>query len=157
PLTAVALGPGHGTHQVLMTARDQAAGTLVVRREPLEEPFVPSGETLCGQRGPLFACGECATGGWHVAGGQGLGLPPRGRGGQVRGGAALQDDDARELRDHHAGGGPLWRLLVPPRPGGGRWGQRTCAWPVPANARAAAPSIPRGPRPRCVPTSSNTD
>jgi hypothetical protein len=31
-MTAVALVPGQGTHQVLMTARDHAAGTLVVRR-----------------------------------------------------------------------------------------------------------------------------
>jgi hypothetical protein len=38
----VALVPWQGSHQILMTARDHAAGALVVRREPVEDPFVPS-------------------------------------------------------------------------------------------------------------------
>ena len=38
--TAVALVPWQETHEVLMTARDQAAGALVVRREPWQETFV---------------------------------------------------------------------------------------------------------------------
>ena len=41
-MTAVALVPGQGSHQILMTARAHAAGALVVRRSPLEDPFVPS-------------------------------------------------------------------------------------------------------------------
>jgi len=116
-MTDVALVPGQGTHQVLMTARDHAAGTLVVRRSPLEEPFLPSGETLCCHRGPLLACGECETGGRHVEGGQILVLHPRERAGQGPVVAEPHDDDARELRDHHEGGGPLCRFLVPPRQG----------------------------------------
>src|SRR5262245_45137385 len=40
--TDVALVPWQGAHQILMTARDHAAGALVVRRYPLEDPFVPS-------------------------------------------------------------------------------------------------------------------
>jgi hypothetical protein len=45
-MTDGALVPGQGPHQVLMTARDHAAGTLVVRRSPREDTFLPSGETL---------------------------------------------------------------------------------------------------------------
>jgi hypothetical protein len=41
-MTEGALVPWHGSHQILMTARDHAAGALVVRRSPLENPFVPS-------------------------------------------------------------------------------------------------------------------
>jgi hypothetical protein len=37
----VALVPWQGTHQVLMPARDHTAGALVVRRSPLQDPFVP--------------------------------------------------------------------------------------------------------------------
>src|SRR5262249_38278994 len=43
-MTDIALIPGQGPHQVLMTARDHAAGALVVCRQPLEDVFLPSGE-----------------------------------------------------------------------------------------------------------------
>ena len=45
-MTHVALVPWQGPHQVLMTARDHAAGALVVRRQPVEDMFLPSGEAL---------------------------------------------------------------------------------------------------------------
>jgi len=45
-MTNVALVTRQGTHQVLMTARDHAAGALVVRRPPVEDMFLPSGEAL---------------------------------------------------------------------------------------------------------------
>jgi hypothetical protein len=41
-MTDVALVTRQGTHQVLMTTPDQAAGALVVHSEPLEELFLPS-------------------------------------------------------------------------------------------------------------------
>jgi hypothetical protein len=43
-MTDVALVPWQGTPQLLMTARDPAAGPLMVHRHPLEETFVPSCE-----------------------------------------------------------------------------------------------------------------
>src|SRR4029450_7233958 len=57
-LTDVALVPWHAPPQLLMTARDHAAGALVVRRSPWEDPLLPSGEALGCPRGPLFACGK---------------------------------------------------------------------------------------------------
>src|SRR5262247_4402157 len=42
-MTDIALVPGQSPHQVLMTARDHAAGALMVRRQPLEDMFLPSG------------------------------------------------------------------------------------------------------------------
>jgi hypothetical protein len=41
-MTNVALVTRQGTPQVLMTARDHAAGALVVRRQPVEDMFLPS-------------------------------------------------------------------------------------------------------------------
>jgi hypothetical protein len=66
----VALVPWHGSHQLLMTAREHAAGALVVCRSPWEERFLPAGEARCCQRGPLCAGGKRATGGRHLEGGQ---------------------------------------------------------------------------------------
>ena len=40
-MTDVAFVPWQGPHQVLMTARDDAAGALVVRREPLQDTLLP--------------------------------------------------------------------------------------------------------------------
>jgi len=116
-MTDMALVPCQGPHQVLMTARDHAASALMVRRQPVEDMFLPSGEALCCHRGPLLARGERETGRRHVEGCEILVLHPRERAGQVPVGTKLQDDHARELRDHHEGGGPLRRFLVPPRQG----------------------------------------
>lgn len=41
-LPPVALVLWHGSHAARMTAREHAAGALVVRRSPLPETFVPS-------------------------------------------------------------------------------------------------------------------
>jgi hypothetical protein len=41
-MTDVALVPWQGPHQILMTAREHASGALVVRRQPLEGPLLPS-------------------------------------------------------------------------------------------------------------------
>ena len=41
-MTDIALIPWQGPHEVLVTARDHASGALVVRRQPLEDTFVPS-------------------------------------------------------------------------------------------------------------------
>ena|SRR4249919_1281074 len=43
----------HGVHQVLRTTREHASGALVVRRSPLEETLLSSGEASCGHHGPL--------------------------------------------------------------------------------------------------------
>jgi hypothetical protein len=40
-MTDVALVPGQGPHQVLMTAPDHATGALVIRRSPLQDLFLP--------------------------------------------------------------------------------------------------------------------
>ena len=61
-MTHVALVPWQGPHQVLMTARDDASGALMIHRQPLEDMFLPSGEALCCHRSPLLACGERETG-----------------------------------------------------------------------------------------------
>ena len=82
-MTAIALVPGQSPHQVLMTARDHAAGALMVRRQPLEDLFVPSGEALGCHRGPLLAWGKREISHWHVKRGQILVLHPRERAGQV--------------------------------------------------------------------------
>jgi hypothetical protein len=116
-MTDVALVPWQGTHQVLMTARDYASGALMVRRQPLEDMFLPSGEALCCHRDLLLACGERETGRRHVERGQILVLHPRERAGQLPVGAELHDDYTRELRDHHKGRRPLRHFLVPPRQG----------------------------------------
>ena len=63
-MTAVALVRWHGSHQLLMTARDHAARALVVCRSPLEALFLPSGEALCGHRDPLLACGKESAKSW---------------------------------------------------------------------------------------------
>src|SRR5215471_11676955 len=116
-MTDSALVSGQSPHQILMTARDHAACALMVRRQPLKDMFVPSGEALGCHRGPLLACGKRETRRRHVKRGQILVLHPRKRAGQVPMGAALHDDHARELRDHHKGGRPLRCFLVPPRQG----------------------------------------
>ena len=72
-----------------MTARDHAAGALMVRRQPLEDPFLPSGEALGCHRYALLACGERETGHRHVEGGQILVLHPRERAGQLPVGTEL--------------------------------------------------------------------
>jgi len=79
--------------------------------------FLPSGEALCCHRGPLLACGERETGRRHVESGQILVLHPRERAGQVPIVAELYDDHPYKLRDHHEGGRPFRRFLVPPRQG----------------------------------------
>ena len=53
PMPAVPLVPGPGTPHVLLTAREPAAGALLVRRPPMEEVLVPSGEALGCHRAPL--------------------------------------------------------------------------------------------------------
>ena len=52
-MTDVPLVARQGPHQLLMTARDHAAGALVVRRSPVQDTFLPSGEALGCHRGPL--------------------------------------------------------------------------------------------------------
>jgi hypothetical protein len=41
-MTDVALVPGQGPHQVLMTAPEHATGALVVRPSPWQDPRLPS-------------------------------------------------------------------------------------------------------------------
>jgi hypothetical protein len=75
-MTDIALVSGQSPHQVLMTARDHAAGALRVRRQPVEDLFLPSGEALGCHHGPRLACGKRETGGRHVKRGQILVLHP---------------------------------------------------------------------------------
>ena len=97
-----------------MTARDHAAGALVVRRQPGEEMFLPSGEALGCHRDPRSTWRERETGGRHIEGGQIVLLDDRERARELPIVAALQDDHARKLREHHEGRRPLRRFLVPP-------------------------------------------
>lgn len=112
-MTDVALVPWQGPYEVLMTAPNHAAGALVIRRSPLEDTFLPSGEALCGHRGPLLACGARETGGRHIEGDQILLLDDRQWTGELPVVTELQDHHASELRDHHEGRRPLRRFLVP--------------------------------------------
>ena len=66
-----------------MTARDHAAGALGVRRQPVEDMFLPSGEALCCHRDPLSTCRERETGDRHIEGGQILLLDDRARTGEL--------------------------------------------------------------------------
>jgi hypothetical protein len=74
---------------VVMTARDHTAGVLVVRRQPVEDIFLPSGEALCCHRDPLSTCRERETGGRHIEGGQILLLDDRERTGELPGVTAV--------------------------------------------------------------------
>ena len=114
-MTDMALVPCQGPHQVLMTAREHTLGALVVRRQPWEDMFLPSGEALCGHRSPLLAWGERETGRRHIEGRQILVLPPREWASKLPMVTELHDDQAHKLRDHHEGRRPLRRFLVPPR------------------------------------------
>ena len=83
-MTDVALVTRQGTHQVLMTTPDHAAGALVVHRSPVEDLFLPSGETpCCCHWSPLLACGTRETGGRHVEGAQIVLLDDRERAGEL--------------------------------------------------------------------------
>src|SRR5215510_4455556 len=75
-MTDIALVSGQSPHQVLMTARDHAAGALMVHRQPLKDMFLPSREALGCHRGPLLACGKRQTSRRHVKRGQILVLHP---------------------------------------------------------------------------------
>jgi hypothetical protein len=52
-MTEVARVPGHGTHQVLRTAREHTAGALVGHSSPVADPFVLACQAPCCQRWPL--------------------------------------------------------------------------------------------------------
>src|SRR5262249_41240539 len=52
-MPAMALVSGQSPPPVLMTARDHAAGALMVRRQPWQARCVPSRAALGCQRGPL--------------------------------------------------------------------------------------------------------
>jgi hypothetical protein len=103
-----------GAHQLLVAARDPTPGALGLGRQPAEEPFLALRETCGGPSGPLFACGERATGR----------RPPQGdkrllrHGGERSRPLALRVDFAsqntREFRQHHAGRWALGGLLLPP-------------------------------------------
>ncbi len=114
-MTDVALVPWQGPHQILMTARDDASGALMVHRQPLEDMVLPSGEALCCHRSPLLACGERETGRRYPQGDKILLLD----GGEQARQLALRADFADQypgaFRHHHEGRRALGGLLVPPR------------------------------------------